>query len=75
MATLETAPNLADVDGIYERLLALHDGRTIEDSFRIAARLTLILINHVGDQAVIDEAFARAAAPIAGDGASQGDHR
>lgn len=61
MASLEIAPNLADVDDIYERLLALHDGRTLEDSFRIAARLNLILLNHIGDRAVIDEAFARAA--------------
>lgn len=58
MAVLETGPNLADVDGIYERLLALHDGHTLEDSLRIAARLNLILINHIGDRAVIDQAFA-----------------
>lgn len=58
MASLTVAPNIAGVDDVYERLLALHDGRTLEDSFRIAARLNLILLNHIGDRAVIDQAFA-----------------
>ena len=61
MDTLETAPNIHGVDDVYERLLALHDGRTLEDSFRVAARLNLILINHIGDRRVIDQAFACAA--------------
>lgn len=63
MAALQTALNLHGVDDIYERLLALHDGRPLEDSFRIAARLNLILINHIGDRMVIDQAFACAARP------------
>lgn len=61
MGHLNTAPNIDGVDDVYARLLALHDGRTLEDSFRIAARLNLILLNHIGDRAVIDEAFAFAA--------------
>ena len=73
MGALETAPNLADVDGIYERLLGLHDQQTLEDSFRIAARLNLILINHIGDPAVIDDALARAALPVAP--AGEANHR
>ena len=81
MAALQTTLNLHGVDDVYERLLALHDGRTLEDSFRIAARLNLILINHVGDRAVIDQAFACAARPLtpapaeagASDPASEGE--
>lgn len=65
MATLDIAPNIDDVDDVYEQLLALHEGRSLEDSFRIAARLNLILINHIGDRTVIDAAFARAAPPVA----------
>lgn len=61
MTGLVVAPNVHGVDDVYARLLALHDGRTLEDSFRIAARLNLILINHIGDRAMIDEAFAFAA--------------
>lgn len=73
MGVLETGPNINDVDGVYERLLSLHDGRTLEDSFRIAARLNLILINHVGDRAVIDDALARATLPPADGEASAPD--
>ena len=75
MAALETAPNIDGVDDVYERLLSLHDGRTLEDSFRIAARLNLILLNHIGDRTVIDQAFAHAlghAAPAPA--ARAGDH-
>ncbi len=60
MPVLNLAPNLHDVDDVYARLLTLHDGRTLEESFRIAARLNLILINHIGDQTVIDAACALA---------------
>ncbi len=71
MAMLVIAPNIDGVDDVYERLLALHEGGAPEDSLRIAARLNLILINHIGDRAVIDEAFARAAAPGALDRVDQ----
>lgn len=60
VADLDLSPNLHDVDDVYARLLTLHDGRTLEDSFRIAARLNLILINHIGDRTVIDAACALA---------------
>lgn len=63
MAALRTYPNIERVDDLYAKLLSLHDGRTLEDSFRIAARLNLILLNHIGDAAAIDEAFARAVDP------------
>ena len=54
MNSMKTSINLSDHDGIYQRLVALHDGLTDEESFRANARLILILINHIGDRRVID---------------------
>lgn len=61
MARLITDPNISGVDDIYERLIALLDGRPLEDSLKVAMRLNLILMNHVGDRAVIAQALALAA--------------
>ncbi|WP_253949095.1 DUF2783 domain-containing protein [Mangrovicoccus sp. HB161399] len=57
---LTTAPNLADPDEAYARLIAAHEGLAEAESHAMNARLILILMNHVGDQKVIDEALARA---------------
>jgi hypothetical protein len=54
-------PNIAGVDDIYERLIVMHVGLSVEDSLTVAARLNLILINHVGDRAVVDAAIKLAA--------------
>lgn len=62
MATLRTAPNLSDPDGIYQRLIELHAGRDDADSFRINARLILLLANHIGDRETIIEAIRLAGA-------------
>jgi hypothetical protein len=56
--SLILTPNLADPDDIYEKLIALHDGRDEADSQRINARLIMILINHIGDRETILEAIA-----------------
>lgn len=61
---LVTAPNLADADGIYERLIALHEGRSDEDSMAVNARLILLLINHIGDPDVVREAIRCAAGKV-----------
>lgn len=58
---LITAPNLADPDSIYQKLIALHDGRSDDESMRINARLALFLINHIGDQEAVTEAISLAA--------------
>ena len=58
---LVTHPNIADADGIYEKLIALHEGRSEEDSMRVNARLILLLINHIGDAKAVEEAIAHAA--------------
>lgn len=58
---LVTAPNLADPDHIYQELIALHDGRSEDESMRINARLILLLINHIGDPEAVIEAMSHAA--------------
>lgn len=61
---LVTTPNLADADGIYEKLIALHHGRSEEGSMMVNARLILLLINHIGDAEAVTEAIGRAAGPM-----------
>jgi hypothetical protein len=63
MANLVTTPNIADPDGFYAELLALHEGRDKPASDAINARLVLILANHIGERAVLREALALAAKP------------
>lgn len=57
---LVTTPNIADADGFYAALLAAHKGLTEAQSHAMNARLVLILANHLGDRAVLDEALALA---------------
>lgn len=61
MTQLVTDPNIAGVDDIYERLIAMHDGRSVEESLKVSARLNLILINHIGDREVVAQAIVLAA--------------
>lgn len=67
MTRLITSPNVKRPDEVYARLLDLHAGRDAADSLRINARLILTLLNHIGDEDVIFDAFdlARLAAPAA----------
>jgi hypothetical protein len=58
--TLITTPNIADTDGFYAALLAAHTGLTETESDALNARLVLVLANHVGDRAVLDQALALA---------------
>lgn len=60
MADLVTDPNLPGVDDIYEKLIALHDGRSLEDSLKLSARLNLVLLNHIGDRTVAEQAIVLA---------------
>jgi Protein of unknown function (DUF2783) len=55
--TLITTPNIADADGFYAALLAAHKGLTEGESHALNARLVLVLANHVGDRAVLDQAI------------------
>lgn len=57
---LNLAPNLADPDRFYERLLRLHEGLSDEESQLLNAKLVLILANHIGDEQVIFAAMDEA---------------
>ena len=60
MPALKTATNLTGHDDIYEGLVRLHEGLSEEQSLRRWAKLVLILANHVGDRAVVEEAIEMA---------------
>jgi len=59
-ARLETAPRLADADGFYASLVAAQRELDDEAGARFQARLLLLLANHVGDAALLDEAVSLA---------------
>ncbi len=54
---LITTPNLADPDGAYAALLARHKGLTETQSAAFNARLILILMNHLGDAGLLEQAL------------------
>lgn len=57
MANLILTPNLPRADDTYADLLAAHEGLSKAESDALNARLILILMNHIGDQAIIREAL------------------
>ncbi len=65
MADLILTPNLPRPDDVYADLLAAHEGLSKEESDALNARLILILANHIGDRAVLQQALkaAKDAAP------------
>ena len=63
---LITTPNLPNPDDAYARLIAAHDGLSDADSNALNARLVLILMNHIGDPAVLAKALHLARTPGAG---------
>jgi hypothetical protein len=58
---LNTQPNIANADAFYQRLVELHQDRSEEQSRLINASLLLLLANHIGDSAVLEEAMRIAA--------------
>ncbi|MBV7379786.1 DUF2783 domain-containing protein [Maritimibacter dapengensis] len=61
MSDLNTKPNITAPDDFYATLLAVHEGKTKEESDAINARLVLILANQVGDADILNQAIALAA--------------
>jgi hypothetical protein len=57
---LNRNPNIADPDTFYTALIDAHAGLTEADSQALNARLILLLANHVGELAVLQEAIATA---------------
>ena len=60
---LKTNLNLPNADAIYAALIAAHEGLCEEESHAMNARLILLLMNHIGDEAVLRDALARARNP------------
>lgn len=57
---LNTVPNLASPDDVYELLIETHRGLSDEQSALLNAKLVLLLANHIGDTEVLREATAAA---------------
>ena len=60
MSTLVTESRLTDPDRSYRALIEAHRGLSDEDSAALNSRLVLILANHIGDHAVLQEAITLA---------------
>jgi len=58
---LRRALNLARPDDIYNALIDAHKGLDDEQCRAFDAKLILLLVNHIGDEAVIREALKEAA--------------
>jgi len=56
----EPGPRLPDPDRAYRMLIEAHRGLTDDESAALNARLVLILVDQVGDVAVLSEAIALA---------------
>ena len=57
---LKREPNIPDPDGFYEALIASQRDLSDEQAALLLAKLVLILANHIGDRAVLDQALALA---------------
>ena len=57
---LNTDPNIAAPDDLYEALVEMHRDLTPDQSRLANAKLILLLANHVGDLAVLHQAMAKA---------------
>lgn len=62
MAQLITESRFPEPDAAYHALVAAHRGLSEPESAALNARLALILANHIGDQAVLEQAIALALA-------------
>jgi len=52
---LHTSPRIEDPDDFYARLIALHGGLSPEQSQKLNSKLILLMANHIGDRAVLDD--------------------
>jgi predicted metal-dependent hydrolase len=60
MTALITESRFPDPDRAYRALIEAHRGLSDEKSAALNSSLVLILANHIGDQAVLQEAIALA---------------
>lgn len=57
MTELTLDPNFDNADEFYARLLKSHEGLSKADSDALNARLILVLANHIGNLATLDQAI------------------
>lgn len=57
---LDTAAKLADPDAVFVTLVCAHHDLSPEESRRLDAALVLLLANHIGDAAVLEQAIEHA---------------
>jgi hypothetical protein len=57
MNSLITTPHLTAPDDFYEALIDAHRDLTVAQSHALNARLVLLLANHIGSQAVLQQAL------------------
>ena len=57
MVTLNLGPNLPQPDDFYAALMAAHRDLEPLQSHKLNAKLVLLLANHVGDPAVLQQAL------------------
>lgn len=59
-AKLNTQTAFDDPDAFYNRLIEAHEGLDDDKGNLLNAKLVLLLANHIGDMAVIEQAIAAA---------------
>jgi hypothetical protein len=64
MSALVTDDQIAAPDDLYQALVDAHEGLADAESRQMNARLILLLANHVGDLAVLQEAAAMVRASV-----------
>lgn len=64
MSALVTDDQIAAPDDLYQALVDAHEGLADAESRQMNARLILLLANHIGDLAVLQEAAALARASV-----------
>jgi len=57
--SLVLEPNIPEPDVVFARLSQLFSGLDDDACVRLNAKLLLILINHIGDQKILLEAFEK----------------
>lgn len=62
--SFETKPNVARPDDIYEAMIAAQAGMSEAESLRFSARLILLLINQIGNDALVKDAIEAAREPV-----------
>jgi hypothetical protein len=67
---LNTAATDLAYDDMYEALIECHHGLTTEESYRVNARLVLLLANQISDLGILREAFTVARAGVTDEYAS-----